>query len=168
MKKLFIIIIICISMLGGCSGVQVQGTGSESTSAQGTPPESTLAQKFESISFESVSDYFSRNVVQDGADITEMFVIEDNRFVRIAMSDDEEEVFVYDYAGDEFSYLHFFSGELVTKVVYNVGDDKVIEDENDFIDLVKTEAIELKKYFEALIEIADISVEELLKGGEIL
>lgn len=155
MKKL-LLMIVCVCLLGGCASVKVQET----------QPESTLAQKLETLSFEKVSDYYARNVVQDGADITELFVIEEHRFVRIAMSDDEEEVFSYDYAGDEFTYLYFFSGELVTKVVYSIGDDKVIEDEDDFVDLVKTEAIELKAYFESLIEMADISIEELEKGGE--
>ena len=167
MKKFFLIVV-CICVLGGCSSAVVQEAQLENTPVQEAQLDGTLAQKLETLSFETVSDYYSRNVVQDGADITEMFVIEENRFVRIALSDDEEEVFAYNYASDEFTYLYFFSGELVTKVVYNIGDDKVIEDEDDFIDLVKIEAIELKEYFTSLIEIADISVEELLKGGEIL
>ncbi|MBT3319687.1 MAG: hypothetical protein HN948_05980 [Clostridia bacterium] len=167
MRKLFIIVV-CICMLGGCSSVGVQGTQVENMPEQETQPENALTQKLDTLSFETVSDYYSRNVVQDGVEITEMFVIEEKRFVRIALGDDEEEVFAYNYASDEFTYLYFLADELVVKVVYNIGDDKVIEDEDDFIDLVKIEAIELKEYFTSLIETADISVEELLKGGEIL
>ena len=175
MRK-FCLLVICVCMFGGCSSVgvresqpestQAQQTQSQSMQEQETQPESVLAQKLEILSFEAVSDYYSRNVVQDGASITEMLVIADMRFVRIAMGDDEEEVFAYNYFSDEFTYMYFLADELVVKVVYNIGDDKVIEDKDDFIDLVKIEAIELKEYFESLMETADISDIELLKGGE--
>ena len=174
MKK-FLLIITCICLLSGCASAEVkdikqnieQNTSKimeQSTSniiEQNIKEESALAEKLKALSFEPVSDYYLRNVKQDDADITEMFIPGENSFVRIAMNDDEEEVFSYNYKSDEYCYLYYFSDEQIAKVVYDIGKDKVIEDEYDFFDLVKADAIELKEYFNSLLETADISIEEL-------
>ena len=170
MKK-FLLILTCICLLGGCSNPINQNTNQDiiqdkQEMIQNATKENTLAEKLESLSFEPVSDYYLRNVKQEDIDITEMFVTGENSFVRITMSDDEEEVFSYNYISDEFCYLYYFSDEQVAKVIYNIGKDKVIEDKYGFVDLIKTDAAELKEYFNSLIETAGISIEELRRNLE--
>ena len=91
----------------------------------------------------------------------EIFAVEKDCFIRIGMSESEEEVFSYNYNTDEFTYLYYFADELISKVVYKVSDDKIIEDEDDLAELLKTDAQQLKDYFYELIEQAGIDNERL-------
>ncbi len=77
----------------------------------------------------------------------------------------EEEVFAYNYVKDEFTYLYYFAGEQVSKVVYDVGGDAVVEDESGLAGVLKEDAAALKVYFETLIGEAGITVQELTSGG---
>ena len=123
--------------------------------------EASLEEKLMTISFAKVSDYYIRDCVQDDTPYQEMFAVETDCFIRIGTGVSEEEVFSYNYKTTEFTYLYYFENELISKVVYNIGADKVFEDDDNLADLLKTDAQLLKDYFEDLIEEADIEVAQL-------
>ncbi|MEX1377125.1 MAG: hypothetical protein AB1Z23_06545 [Eubacteriales bacterium] len=120
-----------------------------------------LDEKFSTISFSLVSGVYSRNVVQDDIEVLEMFAQDRNNFVRIASNNLDKEVFAYNYVSDEFTYLYYFDGELFSKIVIDVESGKVIQDDENYAEMLMTDAEELKEYFNALINSAGISVEEL-------
>lgn len=131
-----------------------------------TQDNTTLDDKMNTITFVRVSNYFMRESMQDDTPYKEIFAVEKDSFIRIGMSDSEEEVFSYNYKTDEFTYLYYFADELISKVVYRVNDDIVIEDEDQLADLLKTDAQLLKDYFYELIEEAEIDIKLLEYGGK--
>jgi hypothetical protein len=120
-----------------------------------------LEDKLSGISFIRVSDYYVRECEQDGAGYKEMFIPGKDCFVRIGSGESEEEVFSYNYKTDIFTYLYYFSNDLIFKMVYKVAAEEVIEDENDLADLLKTDAELLKEYFNDLMKEANIDINEL-------
>lgn len=121
----------------------------------------SLEERMASLSFVPISGQYVRNSMQGDVKYTEMFVTDKSSFVRAASDESEEEVFAYNYTSDRFTYLYYFEGELLSKVVYDVGADTVLEDTDDLAELLKGEAQALKNYFYALLDAAGIGVEEL-------
>lgn len=120
-----------------------------------------LDDKLGSISFAKVQGYYVRECVQDDIPYKELFSMDTDSFIRIGSGNEEDEIFSYNYQTDEFTYLYYFAGELISKVVYGVAADKVVEDDDDLADLLKTDAQLLKEYFEDLIDEANIDIEQL-------
>ncbi len=122
---------------------------------------SNLAEKFETIGFLPISGQFARNVIEDDVTYTELFSLEKENFIRIAASDMEQEVFAYNYQTDDFTYLYYFDGDLMTKTRFNVATGDVIEDEAGYADLLKTDADDLKVYFTSLLGESGILLTDL-------
>lgn len=120
-----------------------------------------LAERMASQFFTMVSGRYVRNCAEGDTEYTEMFLLDKTSFVRAASDDTEEEVFVYDYAADRFTYLYYFEGELLSKVVYDFGTGTVLEDADGLAELVTGDAEALKNYFYGLLTMADIDVSEL-------
>lgn len=137
------------------------------TPDQGTPEPSdtglslTLEERMATLSFVPVSGRYARNSIQDNIEYTEMFLIDKSSFIRAALNETEEEVFAYNYENDQFTYLYYFEGELLSKVIYDIGADTVLEDEDALADLLINDAQDLKNYFFVLLDTAEIGVEEL-------
>ncbi len=182
MKKLLIISLISILIFTGCTNSNVisleeeaintfeVNNDSETTtkpSASTTLTETTdpqgisLVEKFANIDFYLVAGIYSRNVLQDEAKITEMFSIDKTNFVRIASNDFEQEVFAYNYVSDNFTYLYYFDGEMLSKTIFNIDTGAILEDIDGYSELLKVKSEELKVYFYALIEKAEISIGEI-------
>ena len=120
-----------------------------------------LAEKFEAIGFMMVSGQYTRNVTEDEITLTEMFALEKTNFIRIAYSDMEQEVFAYNYETDDFTYLYYFDGELMTKTKFNIETGAILEDEAKYADLLTTDAEALKVYFYALLDEAGLEITDL-------
>ena len=73
----------------------------------------------------------------------------------------EQEVFAYNYQTDDFTYLYYFDGDLMTKTRFNVATGDVIEDEAGYADLLKTDADDLKVYFTSLLGESGILLTDL-------
>ncbi len=131
------------------------------TSSGNVNENSPINEKFESIDFYLISGIYSRNVIQEDIEILEMFALDRTNFVRIMSSDLEREVFAYNYMSDEFTYLYYFDGELMSKTVINLDTGKVVEDKDNYAPMLKEDAQQLKEYFYSLIDIAQIDVTEL-------
>lgn len=114
-----------------------------------------------SLSFTPVSGQYVRKSIQGDIEYMEMFALDKTSFVRAALSEGEEEVFVYDYQNDRFTYLYLFENEVLSKVVYDMAAQSVLEDEDDLAGLLIGDAEALKEYFYKLLETAGIKVEEL-------
>ena len=120
-----------------------------------------VGEKLASIGFYAVSGVFSRNVTQEDAEVLEMFTADQNSFLRILENDLEREVYAYNYASDEFTYLYYFDGERVAKTVINVSTGNVVEDDSDYAPLLTEDAAALKAYFYELIGSAGVTLDEL-------
>jgi len=131
---------------------------SEVTSA---PLQTSLDKKFASIDFFKVAGIYSRNVIQDDKEITEMFAIDKTNFVRVASSDFEQEVYAYNYISDNFTYLYYFDGEMVSKTVFNIDTGAILQDIDGYSELLKIDAEDLKAYFYDLINAANITIDEI-------
>ncbi len=172
MKRLVFLLIFVLILFSGCStqitnesadpAVAEAGADKADTSLPAEEnPQLPLIDKFETISFVIKDKYYTRSVVQEGAEFVEMFVPDKDSFVRIMNEEDEQEVYSYNYRTSEFTYVYYIADEKVIKVVYNIDKDEVVEDEDDFIEFLKSDAVELKVYFEYLIEEAGIEIDEL-------
>lgn len=172
MKKLFFLLLCVLVLLTGCS-TQIAGSSSDQVPDEKNEgevntelsaeekSELSINDKFELISFTLKDGYYTRTVIQEGSEFVEMFIPEKDSFVRIMNEEDEQEVYSYNYKTTEFTYVYYIADEKVIKVAYNIDKDEVVEDEDDFIDLLKTDAVELKRYFESLIEEVGIELDEL-------
>lgn len=147
MKKYIVIILCAIFILGGCT--------------QAKTDNDDLSERLNAISFTEIDGYYTRIVQQDEDKFVELFIPEKDSFVRIFSSEIEQEVYSYNYNTTEFTYIYYMGEEKVIKVIYNIDNDKVIEDNEAFSDLLKEDALELKIYFESLLDEADIKIEEL-------
>lgn len=123
--------------------------------------QTTLEKKFASIDFFTVAGVYSRNVVQDNKEITEMFSINKTNFVRIASNEFEQEVYAYNYISDNFTYLYYFDGEMVSKTVFNIDTGAILQDIDGYSELLKIDADDLKTYFYDLINAASITIDEI-------
>ena len=183
--KIAVSILIIVFVLSGCSGNGIKSIDdevietfevikseddnssgsifekSQSGSEEDKVVNQELDEKLSTLDFSLVSGVYSRNVVQGDIEVLEMFAQDRNNFVRIASNNMDREVFAYNYVSDEFTYLYYFDGELFSKVVIDVETGKVIQDNDDYAEMLMTDAKELKEYFYSLIESADISVSEL-------
>jgi len=174
MKKTVFILLISLILLSGCNhtpAIDLSEEGiatfpivdekdlAKSVDSPMTAPE--MISKFNAIGFENVAGQYSRNVVQDDATITEIFAIEKNNFVRIASSDMEQEVFAYNYQSDDFTYLYYFDGDLMTKTKFNVDTGMILEDEAGYADLLQNDSSALKTYFLSLISQAGLSLDDI-------
>jgi len=121
----------------------------------------SLNEKMASISFNLVSNYYVREVSESNIAYKEIFEIGSHNFIRYAVGDMEKEVFSYNYRSDEFTYLYYFSDELISKVVFVVASNQVLEDEQDLFELLKPEGNALKTYFENLVEQAGININQI-------
>lgn len=114
-----------------------------------------------SVSFIPISGQYVRRSMQNDVEFTEMFALDKSSFVRAALDETEEEVFAYDYRLDRFTYMYFFEGEMLSKMVYDMGAETVLEDEDDLADLLIGSGQDLKDYFNGLLDQGGIGVEEL-------
>ena len=188
MKKLFISLIITIIILSGCTSksapdlldenietFEVTKATQETVLDTHKPdnneiPEETqstetkkikLEDMFAKIDFYLVSGFYSRNVVQEEVEFTEMFALDKTNFVRIAQNELEQEVFAYNYVSDDFTYIYYFDGEMMNKTVFNISTGAILQDEDGYAELLKADAEEIKIYFYELLEISGLSAEEL-------
>ena len=120
-----------------------------------------MDEKFVLIDFYLVAGVYSRNVAQEDVEILEMFAQDRNNFLRVAEDDLEQEVYAYNYVSDDFTYLYYFDGELVSKTVINVETGAVIKDDAGYASLLSEDAKQLKDYFYELIDLAGITLAEL-------
>lgn len=140
----------------------VETTSGQATSIQQTSSaNATLDEKFAKIDFYLVAGVYSREVLQDEIEITEMFTLDKTNFVRVASGEFEQEVFAYNYVSDNFTYLYYFDGEMVSKTVFNVDTGAILQDINGYSEYLKVDAEELKLYFEELIRTAGIEISEI-------
>jgi hypothetical protein len=148
--KRFILLLIAIFLLTGCSKPNIQdlenepivtfnvieetsqatnepsqNNGSSNNNVTGTE---TIQEKFTSIDFYLVSGNYCRKVTQDDTEFTEMIVGYRDNFVRVATNEIEQEVFAYNYISDDFTYLYYFYGELISKTDFNIGTGAIIQD----------------------------------------
>ena len=114
-----------------------------------------------SLSFAPVAGQYVRKSLQGDVEYTEMFAIDKSSFVRAALDETEEEVFAYNYHLDQFTYMYFFEGEMLSKTVYDMGTGKVLADDDDLMELLTGSAQDLKDYFYELLAQAGIGVKEL-------
>ena len=140
----------------------VETTSKPSDSTQQTSvDQTTLDEKFAKIDFYLVSGVYSRKVLQEDVEITEMFTLDKTNFVRVASGEFEQEVYAYNYVSDNFTYLYLFDGELVSKTVFNVDTGAILQDINGYSEYLKADADELKSYFTELIRAAGIEISEI-------
>lgn len=127
-----------------------------------TPEDDTAKEdKFARIEFYMVSGYYCRNVKQDDLEFVEMFSLDKDNFIRIAENDNEQEVFAYNYVSDDFTYIYYFDGQLISKTVFNVETGAVLQDSDGYTELLTIDAQEIKIYFYDLIEIAELKIDDL-------
>jgi len=136
--------------------------GKPTPSPSGAGLSLSLEERMTALSFTPVSGQYVRKSVQGDVAYTEMFVTDRSSFVRAALDETEEEVFVYDYQLDRFTYMYFFEGEMLSKVVYDMAAGTVLEDDDDLSDLLIGSALDLRDYFFELLDTAGIGVDELL------
>lgn len=121
----------------------------------------SLEKRMASISFTPVSGQYVRRSIKGEVAYTEMFALDKSSFVRAALDGTEEEVFAYNYQLDRFTYMYFFEGEMLSKMVYDMGTGAVIMDEDNLLELLTGSAEDLRDYFYSLLDQAGIGVEEL-------
>ncbi|MCK5129388.1 MAG: hypothetical protein KAQ68_06035 [Clostridiales bacterium] len=121
----------------------------------------TIEEKLAKIDFYLISGFFSRNVVQEEVEYTEMFALDKTSFVRIAQNDVEQEVYAYNYISDDFTYIYYFDGEMTSKTVFNIATGAILQDPDGYTELLTIDAEELKVYFFSLLDASGIIVEEL-------
>ncbi len=185
MKKTFILLLIVLFVLSGCSNNSAPSLDNENISpvealeaateepninesyqietqeSETMPDVSSLKEKMALIGFEEVSGYYTRNAIEEDVEYMEMFSFEKNTFVRISTNDLEREVFAYNYQSDDFTYIYYFDGELAAKTKINVDTGAVLEDSDGYAELLSASADELKIYFSDLLEAAGLSPDEL-------
>lgn len=181
MRKL-LPVVLALALLGGCTSVRIPNLEDEeipavSVARQTARPTQTRAaaassasvitveEKLASISFQPISGNYARKCVQDDTEYTELFVSGTGSFARMASGESEEEIFVYSYTENRFTYLYYFSGDLISRAVYDFGMDQVVEDEGGLMDALKEDALLLREYCISLIEQAGLTTHELIKGG---
>ena len=175
MKKIGLIFVFVTALLfSGCSNTATVDLTEEviatfpvydetkTVAPSSTPVNKDLTEEFETIGFALVSGQYTRIVTEDEAELTEMFALEKSNFIRIAHNDIEQEVFAYNYATDDFTYLYYFDGELMTKTKFNIETGAILEDEAEYADLLMSDAEALKVYFYALLDEAGLEVSDLL------
>lgn len=123
--------------------------------------EKEILEKFASIDFHIVSGNYCRNVTHDDVLYTEMFVTTKKNFVRVANNDVEQEVFAYNYVSDDFTYLYYYDGELMSKTIFNLTTGAIFEDSEEYAKLLKTEAEEIKIYFNDLLKASGLDLDDL-------
>lgn len=175
MKKI-IIFLIAILLLTGCAKskapnildepivtfeVSEAKNPSQDESSNNLEVPQSIQDRFASINFHMVSGNYCRNVTQDGVEYSEMFVGYKNNFVRIATNEMEQEVFAYNYISDDFTYLYYFDGELLSKTIFNVGTGAIIQDSEEYAELLTTEAEQIKVYFNDLLTTSGLSISNL-------
>lgn len=121
----------------------------------------SIEDRFALIDFCVVSGNYSRNVMHDDVEFTEMFVGYKNNFVRVATNDMEQEVFAYNYTTDDFTYLYYFDGELMSKTVFNIETGAVLQDPEGYAELLLTQAEEIKIYFNDLLKASGLTLNDL-------
>ena len=183
MKKYFVILLIVLLLLTGCSkfyapDIQDENIepaeavkASDEVSGQETQPTEEVQQQTESaaslnekmaiIGFQKVSGYYTRKAFEEDTEYLEMFSFDKNTFIRITTSDVEREVFAYNYKSDDFTYIYYFDGDMAAKTVINVGTGAVLEDEEGYAELLTLSADELKIYFGSLMEAAGLVPDDL-------
>ena len=108
-----------------------------------------------------VSGVYSRKVLEDDTNITEMFTLDKTNFIRVATNDFEQEVYAYNYISDNFTYMYYFDGELVSKTIFNVDTGAILQDADGYSEFLKVVAEEQKIYFYELINVAGITIDEI-------
>ena len=121
----------------------------------------SLEERMAVLSFIPVSGQYVRRSLLGDVEYTEMFALDKSTFVRAALNETEEEVFAYNYRLDQFTYMYFFEGEMLSKMVYDIGAETVLEDADGLQELLIGSARDLKDYFFGLLDRAAIGVEEL-------
>lgn len=178
--KKIIILLITILLLTGCARsnaprlldepivtFDVQEANDSSQDKQQSTPNisQSVMYKFASIDFKMVSGNLCRNVIQEDTEFSEMFVGNKNNFIRVATNEMEQEVFAYNYISDDFTYLYYFDGELLSKTIFNVGTGAIIQDPEKYAELLFVQAEEIKIYFNDLLLEAGLSLQELNELG---
>ncbi|MBN2853727.1 MAG: hypothetical protein JXQ23_13405 [Clostridia bacterium] len=153
MKKLLIISLLIILLSAGC--IDSKTISQPETSVQ------TLDDKFAQIDFYLVSGIYSRNVLQDNVQVMELFALDKTSFVRTFSNDYEQEVFAYNYISDDFTYLYYFEGDMISKTAFNITTGMTLQDNDGYRELLTQDADELKAYFIDLIDTAGIKTEEI-------
>lgn len=172
MKKNYIfilVIVIVVFVFAGCKDNSVKNndkvnnedTHSSDTDTTSFLSDEELSYRFESIDFYMVSGTYSRNVIQEDVEVLEMFAVENSSFVRVFTDDLEREVYAYNYTNDNFTYLYYLDGELVSKTVINVDTGNIVKDEEGYADMLKEDALELKEYFYELMGMAQLTVDDI-------
>jgi hypothetical protein len=186
LKKPIIFLILTILIFSGCELISAPDLEQENietfevqkaTSAPSDSPDSkeetgnsqettaqeniSLENKFAKIEFFMVAGFYSRKAIQEDIEYTEMFSLDKNNFIRVAENDFEQEVYAYNYISDDFTYLYYFDGELISKTVFNIDTGAILQDEEGFTELLKIDAEELKIYFGELIKSAELSIDDL-------
>ncbi|MBN2852529.1 MAG: hypothetical protein JXQ23_07325 [Clostridia bacterium] len=123
--------------------------------------ELTLDEKFAKVNFFLVAGVYTRNVLQNDMKVTEMFTLDKTNFIRIASNDFEQEIYAYNYISDNFTYLYYFDGELISKTVFNIDTGAILQDIDGYSELLKIDAEDLKSYFFTLIGEASLTIEEI-------
>lgn len=121
----------------------------------------SLDSKFASIEFYQVNGVFTRVLSQDELEITELFSLDKDTFIRVAVNDIDREIFSYNYSSEVFTYLYYLDGELLSKTVINLNTGEVLQDEDQFAQLLITDAEDLRTYFYELLEQSGILIEEI-------
>lgn len=124
-------------------------------------PEVSLDEKFSKISFFLVAGVYTRNVIQNDMKITEMFTLDKTNFIRIASNDFEQEIYAYNYISDNFTYLYYFDGEMISKTVFNIDTGAILQDIDGYSELLKIDAEDLKSYFFELIAEGGLTIEDI-------
>jgi len=184
LKKTIIVLMIVLLLLSGCvtnnapdiKGENIQPAqalqaASEPTGQDLKPQEEapkddaqvtvSLKEKMAIIGFEEISGYYTRKALEDETEYVEMFSFEKTTFIRIATSELEREVFAYNYASDDFTYMYYFDGDMTAKTIINIGTGAVTEDAEGYAELLTENADELKVYFSDLMEAAGLVPNEL-------
>lgn len=177
MRKIIPILIIAV-FLSGCAGNEAtplteepietfdvekrtQDPVESDSEGEGKVTPENPDEKFSTIGFRQVSGVYSRKVLQSETEVVEMFSLEKHSFIRMVSGEFEREIFAYNYKSDDFTYLYYFNGELMVKTIINIDTGAVIEDEDEYAELLAEEAEALKQYFNDLILEAGIGMDEL-------
>ena len=120
-----------------------------------------VEEKLANIGFKLISGQYTRKVLQEEIEYTEMITTEKNSFLRIASNELEQEVYAYNYESDDFTYLYYFDIELISKTKFNIATGAILVDDEGYAELLTIDAQELKLYFFDLMNEGDLEIEEL-------
>jgi len=161
MKKTILFFILILLLASGCTSKVKPVSAEENVELSHMNNDSSLENRLVNISFYPKDDYYVRNISQNDREMIEVIAVQENSFMRIIDTEADKEVFSYNYIKDEFTYLYYFAEEITIKVVYDMTNQNVLDDEDEFFDLIKPEAIAFKDYFNLTFENANIAVDEL-------